>query len=174
MVVRLEVPLRFKNLFSDTSWLHGVSRRRISKGSGYYRRIRLLHKPMSEVTYRSKLEKRFGVHLGQRYVNKITAMLNNGMIPPGNADNFHRLILGKTRPGIEIRDWKNSGLVGYCKMCKSELESLPHIFTCTKTREYLDNLYTQMRVQRVSGASTILGDHYLWMDFKQRDTIWVS
>ena len=36
---------------------------------------------------------------------------------------------------------------------------------------FLDNLYTQMRVQRVSDASTIHGDHYLWMDFKQRDTI---
>ena len=62
-------------------------------------------------------------------------------------------------------------LDGYCKMCQSEIETLPHIFTCKKTREYLDNLYTHLRTQRVSGTSTILGDHYLWMDFKQRDTI---
>ena len=63
----------------------------------------LLHKPASAVTYRSKLEKTFGVHLRQDYENKITEMLNSGTIPPGNADIFHRLILGKTRPGIEIR-----------------------------------------------------------------------
>ena len=75
------------------------------------------------------------------------------------------------RPGIEIKGWKNSGWDGYCKMCKSELEPLLHIFTCTKTKEYLDNLCTRLSVQKVSGASTILGDHYLWMDFKQRDTI---
>ena len=51
------------------------------------------------------------------------------------------------------------------------MESGTHIFTCMKTREYLDNLYTELNVQRVGGTSTILGDHYLWMDFKQRDTI---
>ena len=140
--------------------------KRISKGSGYYRRILLLHKPAGEVTYRSKLEKRFGIHLRQGYVKKITAMLNNGTIPPGNADILYRLILGKTRPGREIRSWKNSGWDGYCTMCKSEIETLPHIFTCMKTRECLDNLYTHLRTQRVSGTSTILGDHYLWMDFK--------
>ena len=77
--------------------------KRISKGSGHYRRILLLHKPTSEVTYRSKLEKRFGVHLRKGYVKKITAMLNNEKIPPENADILHRLIFGKRRQGIEIR-----------------------------------------------------------------------
>ena len=94
-------------------------------------------------------------------------MLNNGTIPPGKADILHRLILGKMSPGIEIRSWKNSD----CKTCKSELETLPHIFTCMKSREYLDNLFTQLNVQRISGTSTIFGDHDLLMDFKQRDTI---
>ena len=54
----------------------------ISNGSDYYRRILLLHKLAGEVTYRSKLEKRFGIHLRQGYVNKITAIFNNGTIPP--------------------------------------------------------------------------------------------
>ena len=41
-----------------------------------------------------------------------------------------------------------------------------------KTREYLDNLHTQLHVQRAGGTSnTMLGDRYLWLDFKQRDTI---
>ena len=35
----------------------------------------------------------------------------------------------------------------------------------------MDNLHTQLHVHRVGGTSTILGDHYLWLDFKQRDTI---
>ena len=145
--------------------------KRISKGSGYFRRILLLHRPASTVTYRSKMEKRFGMHLRQGYVNKITGMLNDGTIPPGNADILHRLILGKTKAGIEIRTWKNSGWDGFCKMCKGEIETIPHIFTCKKTREFLDNLHIQLHVHRVGGTSTILGDHYLWMDFKQRDTV---
>ena len=45
------------------------------------------------------------------------------------------------------------------------------IFTCMKTREFLDSLHLQLHVHRVGGTSTILGDHYLWMDFKQRDTV---
>ena len=46
-------------------------------------------------------------------------MLNSGMIPPGNRDIIHSLILGKTRPGEEIRTWKNKNLDGYCKhYCK--------------------------------------------------------
>ena len=53
------------------------------------------------------MEKRLGVTLKQSYVNKITAMLNPGMIPPGNSDIIHRLLLGKTRPGSEIQTWKN-------------------------------------------------------------------
>ena len=117
------------------------------------------------------MEKRFGIHLRQGYVNKITGMLNDGTIPPGNADILHRLILGKTKAGNEIRTWKNSGWDGYCKMCKGEIETIPHIFTCGKTREFLDNLHIQLHVHRVGGTSTILGDHYLWMDFKQRDTV---
>ena len=56
-------------------------------------------------------------------------------------------------------------------MCKGDIETIPHIFTCMKTREFLDNLHTQLHVHRVGGTSTFLGDHYLWMDFKQRDTI---
>ena len=92
--------------------------KRISKCSGYYRRILLLHKPASVVTYRSKLEKRFGVHLRQGYVNKITEMLNNGNIPPGNADILHRLILGKSRLGIEIRNWKIQAGMGTAKYAK--------------------------------------------------------
>ena len=40
-----------------------------------------------------------------------------------------------------------------------------------KTREFLENLHLQLNVHRVGGTSTILGDHYLWMDFKQRDTV---
>ena len=42
--------------------------KRISKGSGYFRRILLLHRPASTVTYRSKMEKRFGIHLRQTQI----------------------------------------------------------------------------------------------------------
>ena len=50
--------------------------KRISKGSSYYRRILLLHKPKGTVTYKAKMEKRLGVTLKQSYVNIITTMLD--------------------------------------------------------------------------------------------------
>ena len=59
------------------------------------------------MTYKSEMEKSLGVTFKQGYVNKVTEMLNSGMIPPGNSNIMHRLILGKTRVGEEIRNWKN-------------------------------------------------------------------
>ena len=52
-------------------------------------------------------EKRLGVMLKRSYVNRVTAMFNNGMIPPRNSDIIHRFLLGQTRPGEEIQMWKN-------------------------------------------------------------------
>ena len=65
--------------------------KRISKGSRYYRRVLLLHKPRGTTTYRTRMEKRLGVTLKQSYVNKVTAMLNSGIIPAGNSDIIHRV-----------------------------------------------------------------------------------
>ena len=65
------------------------------------------------MTYKSKMEKRFGVDLKQDYVNRVPTILNIGMIPPGNSDILHRLTLRKTRPGEEIRTWKNQNWDGY-------------------------------------------------------------
>ena len=63
---------------------------RISEESSYYRRILLLHKPKGTVNYKAKMEKRLGVTLKQSYVNRITTMLNSGMIPPENSDIAHK------------------------------------------------------------------------------------
>ena len=78
---------------------------RITKGSSYYRRILLLHKPKGITTYKAKMEKRLGVTLRQSYVTRIMTMLNTGMIPTGNSDIICRFLLGKTRPGDEIRNY---------------------------------------------------------------------
>ena len=91
--------------------------KRISKGSSYYRRILLLHKPKGTTIYKAKMEKRLGVTLKQSYVNRITTMLSLGMIPPGNRVIAHRFLLGKTRPSSEIRMWMNQSWDGYCKQC---------------------------------------------------------
>ena len=78
----------------------------IHKGPSYYRRILLLHKLKGTTTYKTKIEKRLGVTLKQSYVNRITAMVNSGMIPPENSfysgkqgwvKRFER---GKNRAGI--------------------------------------------------------------------------
>ena len=81
--------------------------KRIQKGSSYYRRILLIHKPRGTTTDKTNMEKRLGVNLGQGYVNRVMTMPNSGMIPLGNCDIIHRLLFGKTRPGEEIWTWKN-------------------------------------------------------------------
>ena len=86
------------------------------------------------------MEKRLGVTLRQSYVTRITTMLNSGMIPTGKSDIIHRFLLGKTRPGDEIRNWKNQNWDGYCKQCCKVIETTAHIFECEKTRAYLDAL----------------------------------
>ena len=45
------------------------------------------------------MEKRLEITPKQSYVNRITTMLNSGMIPTGNSDTLYRFLLGKTRPG---------------------------------------------------------------------------
>ena len=99
------------------------------------------------MTYKAKMEERLGVTLKQGYVNRITTMLNSGMIPSGNNDIVHRFLLGKKsqvqRAG---RGKTNQSWDGYCKQCYKVIETTAHIFECEKTKAYLD---------------TLLGDHYL-------------
>ena len=89
--------------------------------------------PIWHPAYKAKMEKRLGVTLKQSYVNKITAMLNSGTIPPGNSGIIHRFLLRKTRPRSEIRTWKNQNWDGYCKQCCKLIETTAHIFECEKT-----------------------------------------
>ena len=81
-------------------------------GSSYYRWILLLHKPKGAINYKSRMEKRLVIIVKQNYVNRITTMLNSGMIPTGKSDIIHRFLLGKTRPWEEIRTWKNQSWDG--------------------------------------------------------------
>ena len=67
----------------------------------------MLHKPKGATNYKSKMEKRLGTNLKKSYVIKITTMLNSGKIRTGNSDILHRFLLGKIRPGEEIRNWKS-------------------------------------------------------------------
>ena len=144
---------------------------RITKGSSYYRRILLLHKPKGTTTYKAKMEKRLGTTLKQSYVTRITTMLNSGMIPTGNSDILHRFLLGKTRPGDEIRNWKNQSWDGYCKQCCKVIETTAHIFECEKTRAYLDALSINTGIHRIYNLKSLLGDYYCWSDHKKRSQI---
>ena len=91
--------------------------KRITKGSSYYRRILLIHKPQGATNYRSKMEKRLGTTLKKSYVIQIMTMLNSGMMPTENSNILHRFLLRKTRPGEEISNWKNQNWDGYSKQC---------------------------------------------------------
>ena len=77
--------------------------KRVKKGYSYYRRILPIQKPGGKITYKTKMEKMFGVNLKQDYVNSVITMLISGMIPTENSDILHRLILGITRSGEELR-----------------------------------------------------------------------
>ena len=119
------------------------------------------------------MEKRLGVTLRQFYVAKVTTMLNTGMIPTGNSDIIHRFLLGKTRPGEEIRNWKNQNWDGYCKQCCKVIETTAHIFECEKTRAYLDALSLNTGIHRIYNLKSLLGDYYCWSDHKKRSqTSW--
>ena len=99
---KLHSPLiRLAKQLLTTSCASAIRLKKISKGSSYYRRVLLLHKPKDTATYKAKMEKRLVVTLKQVYVNRITTMLNSGMIPPGNSDKVHRFLLGKTMPCAE-------------------------------------------------------------------------
>ena len=75
----VRTPLDYVSCASDSfKW--------INKGSSYYRRILLLQKPRGTITYKTKMEKRLGVTLKHSYVNRVAAMINSGMISPGNSD----------------------------------------------------------------------------------------
>ena len=71
-----------------------------------------------------------------------------------------RLILGKTREGEEIRNWKNYSWDAICQQCRKVIETMSHILECEKTKEYLDNLSTNNGTPRVYGLKSLLGDHY--------------
>ena len=135
--------------------------KRITKASSYYRRILLLHEPKGATNFRSKMQKRLGTTLKKSYVIQVTTMLNSGMMPTGNSDILHRFQLGKTRPGGEIRNWKNQNWDGYCKQCCKVVETTAHIFECEKTRAYLDELSLKTGLHRIYNIGSLLGDHYL-------------
>ena len=75
-----KTPLDFASCGSE-------SFKRIQKGSNFYRRILLIHKPRGTTNYKTKMEKRLGVNQREGYVNRIMAMLNSGLIPSGNSDS---------------------------------------------------------------------------------------
>ena len=77
--------------------------KRVNKGSSYNRRILPIQKSRGTITYKTKMEKMFGVNLKQDYVNSVITMLISGMIPTENSDILHRLILGITRSSEELR-----------------------------------------------------------------------
>ena len=58
-------------------------------------------KQKGKLTYKDKIEKRFDISLRQGYVNKVTGMLNSGMIPVNIGDILHRLVLRKSHQRLE-------------------------------------------------------------------------
>ena len=80
--------------------------------------------------------------LNQVSINKVMAMLNSGMIPPGNSEIMHRLILGKARAGEAVLKSKNQDWDGICKQCSKVIKTMSHTLECAKTKEYCDNLCT--------------------------------
>ena len=77
------------------------------------------------------------IGIGQKY-RPTDISVNLYIIPPGNSDIMHRLILGKTTKGEEIKDWKNECWDGKCnKIIKTFL----HIVEYEKVKEFHYQLY---------------------------------
>ena len=145
--------------------------KRIKKGSSYYRRILVQKKPMGKKTFKMKMEKRLNVTLRQGYVCKVAEMLNKGMIPTNNGDILHRLILGKTKSGEEIKDWSNQDWNGICRQCGTVLETFQHIFECEVVKNYYNDLSNHLGVYRIYDLKSLFGDHFLWHETKERPKI---
>ena len=128
-------------------------------------------KPMGKKTFKMKMEKRLNVTLKQGYVCKVAEMLNKGMIPTNNGDILHRLILGKTKSGEVIKDWSNQDWNGICRQFGTVLETFQHIFECDVVKSYYNDLSNNLGVFRIYDLKSLLGDHYLWHEAKERPKI---
>ena len=135
--------------------------KRIKKGSNYYRRILVQKRPMGKMSFKMKMEKRLDTTLRQGYVCRVAEMLNKGMIPTNNSDILHRLILGKTKSGEVIKDWRNQDWNGICRQCGTVTETFQHIFECVVVKNYYNDLSNHLGVNRIYDLKTLFGDHYL-------------
>ena len=79
---------------------------------------------MGKITFKMKMEKRLDTTLRQGYVCRVAEMLNKGMIPTNNGDILHRLILGKTKAGAVIKDWRNQEWDGISTGCLKKTQEL--------------------------------------------------
>ena len=126
---------------------------------------------MGKKTFKMKMEKRLNTTLRQGYVCRVAEMLNKGMIPTNNGDILHRLILGKTKSGEVIKDWSNQDWNGICRQCGTVLETFQHIFECDVVKSYYNDLSKNLGVSRIYDFKSLLGDHYLWHEAKERPKI---
>ena len=145
--------------------------KRIKKGSNYYRKIMVQKRPMGKMSFKMKMEKRLDTTLRQGYVCRVAEMMNKGMIPTNNSDILHRLILGKTKSGEVIKDWRNQNWDGICRQCGTVLETFQHIFECDVVKNYYNDLSNHLGVNRIYDLKTLFGDHYLWHVSKDRPKI---
>ena len=98
-------------------------------------------------------------------------MLNQGMIPVNNDNILHQLILGKTKFGEVIEDWTNQDWNGICWQCGTIIESFQNIFEGNKVKKYYSDLSTHLGVHRITGIRTLIRDHYLWHNVKDRQKL---
>ena len=118
-------------------------------------------KPMGKMSFKMKMEKRLDTTLRQGYVCRVAEMMNKGMIPTNNSDILHRLILGKTKSGEVIKDWRNQNWDGICRQCGTVLETFQHIFECEVVKSYYNDLSNHLGVFIIYDLKSLLGDHYL-------------
>ena len=104
-------------------------------------------------------------------ISKVAEMLNKGMIPTNNSDILHRLILGKTKSGEVIKDWRNQDWNGICRQCGTVTETFQHIFECEVVKNYYNDLSNHLGVNRIYDLKALFGAHFLLHDRKVRSKI---
>ena len=83
---------------------------------------------------------------------------------------MHRLIIGKTKEGKVIKDWKNEDWDIICRQCNKVIQTFSHLFY-EVVKEYSNKLSSNVGTARVFVMKSILGDLCLLHDNKKKSQI---
>ena len=143
--------------------------KRISKGSGFFRRVLNNSK-----TYTNHFKLRLETKLGIKMPNALSLKMLDSLqkiLPANISDMYYRLIFGKTKPKniMKIFDATENGKCVHC----GQPENFSHIFNCQKVKKFFNDFcLTTDSCTIYSEQSLLVSHHFLWGDKKSRKIIY--